>query len=380
MFITVFGDGGRMAERIRSSCEMCGKNVGTRAYTVQGVRMNLCIDCSKFGAEYNDPRASSSARSSPSTTDSVIQERLEKRERRMKTKDIYTGTESTVLREDAGKVVGDAIRATGMSVKDFSASIGEKELTISKIINGALVPNDKIIAKLEKALGVKLYEAVTTAQMQSSGQSTGMTLGSFIRTGKKRSFRDYLAFRVLGELRDVDTGVPQHQQSRDGGRYAELLRYGPALLRELPVIDAVPCGHRHEPSEDVLLLVLLRRGGRGSGRRLPGLQLGLRHRFGAGDQFGGRPVVQRDLHGIEVEGGLQVAVRIIHASVGYQDPDETGRGSGRHPPEVDEDAHGELLLRDQVLSAGAEESGGAYLGLVHSLPPYLPVMRSPFDG
>lgn len=69
MFITVFGNGGSMAERIRSSCEMCGKNVGTRTYTVQGVRMNLCMDCAKFGAEYNDPRASSAARSSSPTTD-----------------------------------------------------------------------------------------------------------------------------------------------------------------------------------------------------------------------------------------------------------------------------------------------------------------------
>lgn len=208
----------------------------------------------------------------------------------MKTKDIYTGTESTVLREDAGKVVGDAIRATGMSVKEFSASIGEKELTISKIINGSLVPDDKIIAKLEKTLGIKLYETVTTAQVQSSGSSGGMTLGSFIKTEKKRSLRYYLPFGVFGELRYVDPGVPQDQQSGDGGRHAQFLGYRPAPLGELPVVDSVLRGDGHELAEDVLFF-LFRGGGRG--RRLLRRGFGLHpdHRFGAGDELCRRFVI-----------------------------------------------------------------------------------------
>ncbi len=175
-----------MAERTKSHCEMCGKNVGTRAYTVQGARMNLCIDCARFGDEYNDPRASAGSRPAPGTSDAVIQQRLEKREKRKQTRDIYAGTETTEIREDYGKVIGDAIRKTGMSVKDFSASIGEKELTINKYISQSLIPDDKAIKKLEKALGIKLYEAVSTGGPTGRSQSGSMTLGNFIRVEEKK--------------------------------------------------------------------------------------------------------------------------------------------------------------------------------------------------
>lgn len=174
-----------MAERTKSQCEMCGKNVGTRPYTVQGARMNLCIDCARFGAEYNDPRANAGSRPAAGTTDAVIQQRLEKREKRKQTRDIFTGSETTELREDYGKAISDAIKKTGMSVKDYSASIGEKELTINKIINQSLTPDDKIIAKLEKTLGIKLYETVNSGSVSGGTRSQTMTIANFIRTEKK---------------------------------------------------------------------------------------------------------------------------------------------------------------------------------------------------
>ena len=165
---------------------MCGENVGTRSYTVQGVRMNLCMKCARFGSEYNDPRAASGDRPAPGTNDAVIQQRLEKREKRKQTRDIYAGTETTEIRDDYGKVIGDAIRKKGVSVKEFSESIGEKELTISKIISQTLTPDDKIVAKLEKNLGIKLYEAVTSGTTSGKSQSCGMTLGNFIRVEEKK--------------------------------------------------------------------------------------------------------------------------------------------------------------------------------------------------
>ena len=174
-----------MAERTKSHCEMCGKNVGTRVYTVQGARMNLCLDCARFGSEYNDPRAASDSRPAPGSNDAIIQQRLEKREKRNQSRDIYAGTETTELRDDYGKIIGDAIRRKGLSVKEFSESISEKELTISKIISQTLTPDDKIVAKLEKNLGVKLYETVSAGSTSGKSQSGGMTLGNFLRVEKK---------------------------------------------------------------------------------------------------------------------------------------------------------------------------------------------------
>ena len=173
-----------MAERTKSQCEMCGKNVSTRTYTVQGARMNLCMECSRFGDEYNDPRAASGGHASGSS-DAVIQQRLEKREKRRQTKDIYAGSETTALREDYGKVIRAAREKKGMDLKEFAASIGEKQLTLSKIESQTLTPDDKIVAKLEKALGITLRETVSSGGQIGGSNSTVMTLGNFIRVEKK---------------------------------------------------------------------------------------------------------------------------------------------------------------------------------------------------
>ena len=175
-----------MAERTKSQCEMCGKNVSTRTYTVQGARMNLCMDCSRFGDEYNDPRASSGGRSSSGTSDAVIQQRLEKREKRRQTKDIYSGSETTELRADYGRVIRQAREKKWPNLKDFAESIGEKQLTLSKIEAQTLTPDDKIVAKLEKALGITLREAVSSGGTTGSSQTGGMTLGNFIRVEEKK--------------------------------------------------------------------------------------------------------------------------------------------------------------------------------------------------
>ena len=176
-----------MAERTKSQCEMCGRNVSTRTYTVQGARMNLCMDCSRFGDEYNDPRATSAGRSSAGTSDAVIQQRLEKREKRRQTRDIYAGSETTALREDYGRVIRQAREKKWPNLKDFAESIGEKALTLSKIEAQTLTPDDKIVAKLEKALGITLRETVSVGASQSGGsQSGGMTLGNFIRVEEKK--------------------------------------------------------------------------------------------------------------------------------------------------------------------------------------------------
>lgn len=272
----------------------------------------------------------------------------------MKTKDIYSGTETTVLRADAGKVIGDAIKATGMSVKDFSASIGEKELTINKIINGSLVPDDKIIAKLEKTLGVKVYEAVESAAVYSKGQSGGMTLGSFIKTEKKRSPSEDLLLGLLLEARYVYPGLLEDRHARNRGREAELFGQGPGLFGEFPRIHAVARCDGDEFAEHVLFL-LIRSGGRrrsGSGRCG---HVNPEKRFGAGLQLRGGGIVERHLEARRVYRRADESVAEFDAAVLDQHFYQSGSGLGGHPLHIQEYAYRELLHGDKVLPQGTEE-------------------------
>ncbi len=159
-------------------CEMCGKEVPvTKTVVVEGSRLTVCPNCARFGEDY---RGSASGGAPVSHT--VIEERLQKRERRMKSKDIYAGSSTVELVDDYGGVIREAREARGMDLDQFAASILEKKGTLSKIESNNLVPDDKLIKKIEKALGIKLTETVQSGvSVGNGGGSNKMTLGNFIR-------------------------------------------------------------------------------------------------------------------------------------------------------------------------------------------------------
>lgn len=170
-------------------CEMCGKDVpGTRPMMVEGTKLNLCPNCARFGDSYKPSNRmdEGSVYSSGGVNRSVIEERLEKRERRMQTRDIYASSGGVELLSDYGAVVRKARLKTGMTEEEFAKSINEKKGTILKVESQTLVPDDKLVAKLEKALSIKLKEVVQDGGSVAGGsKSEGMTLGNFIKTEKK---------------------------------------------------------------------------------------------------------------------------------------------------------------------------------------------------
>ena len=158
---------------------MCGNNSpGTRVMMVEGARMMLCPNCARFGDGY--VAASKSGPSGPSMD--VIEQRLEKREKRRQTRDIYEGTGGTEIVEDYGGVIREARMRKGMDIEQFAASISEKKGIIAKIETNNIVPDDKLRAKIEKALGISLMESVSTGAKVGAGTGNKkMTLENFIK-------------------------------------------------------------------------------------------------------------------------------------------------------------------------------------------------------
>ena len=158
---------------------MCGKDVPvTKPMLVEGTRLNLCSNCARFGDEY---KGTSSSPGSP-VPKSVIEDRLQRRERRMQTRDIYSATSKELI-DNYGAVVRNAREAKGMDLDEFSKSIFERRGIIAKIETNDLVPDDKMIAKLEKALNITLREEVQSGGQVGEGgkKSESMTLSNFIR-------------------------------------------------------------------------------------------------------------------------------------------------------------------------------------------------------
>lgn len=159
---------------------MCGKEVpSTKPVFIERSKLNVCPNCAKFGDEYRGSQRSGSSAPAPSA--SIIEQRLQRREQRMRTRDIYEGSESSQLIGDYGEAIKEARLAKGMDLEQFAASISEKKGTLAKIESYDLVPNDKLIKKLEKALNIKLTEAVVAGGSIGGGQTTRMTLSNFIK-------------------------------------------------------------------------------------------------------------------------------------------------------------------------------------------------------
>ena len=55
-----------------------------------------------------------------------------------------------------GKAIGQARQAMGMTQKDLGTKINEKPQVVQEYESGKAIPNPQILAKLERALGVKL--------------------------------------------------------------------------------------------------------------------------------------------------------------------------------------------------------------------------------
>ena len=152
-----------------SICEMCGKEVPvTKPVFIEGSRLSVCQNCAKFGDDY---RASQSKSGAPGPSAQVIEQRLQRREQRMQTKDVYRGSETVELIDDYGGVIKKARLAKGMDLDEFAASILEKRGILAKVEANDLIPDDKLVKKLEKALDIKLTEAVSSGGRIGGGQS-----------------------------------------------------------------------------------------------------------------------------------------------------------------------------------------------------------------
>lgn len=162
-------------------CEMCGKEVPvTKPMLVEGTKLSLCPNCARFGDEYKGSATKTPA--GAPVPKSVIEERLQRRERRMQTKDVYAASTMELI-DNYGKVVKAAREAKGMDIDEFAKSILERRGTIARLEANDLVPDDKLINKLEKALDIVLKEEIQSGGQAAGGskKSDGMTLSNFIR-------------------------------------------------------------------------------------------------------------------------------------------------------------------------------------------------------
>jgi putative transcription factor len=158
-------------------CELCGNDTD-RLFTVQieSTVLKVCKDCSKFGNQ-------AKAGGKEPANKLVIENRLQNREKRMKTKDVYEQQEETIeLMVDYPKKIKDTREALGWKQEELATKMGEKLSIINKLERGDMRPDDALIHKVEKTLGIKITERVVVVKPEKAAVAKGgMSLSDFIK-------------------------------------------------------------------------------------------------------------------------------------------------------------------------------------------------------
>lgn len=161
-------------------CELCGREAPfLKDVVVEGTRLMVCPGCAKMGTRYKEVH-----KEIPKT---LIEERLQRREKRSQPRDIYRNMEET-LAEDYPVRIKKARQKKGLTREEMGRQIKVKASVIGKLENGSLHPDDALRKKIERYLGISLLTKAETGMIQHKSSSRGMTLGDFIKikTEKKQ--------------------------------------------------------------------------------------------------------------------------------------------------------------------------------------------------
>jgi len=159
-------------------CEVCGKqSVMLKCVLIEGSELNACPQCAKFGVER-------SAKPKTTTAPVHVSEALEKRERRSQQKDVFSENAEELV-ADFPQRIRRARERLGWSPEDLGKKLNEKKSVVLKLESGQMRPDDQLVRKLEKLLGIKLKDRPTAMSAPRTVQQRGLTLGDLIRYEKK---------------------------------------------------------------------------------------------------------------------------------------------------------------------------------------------------
>lgn len=149
-------------------CELCGKADAPVFAEVEGVGLEVCANCAKFGTIKKRP--TTTLTTSPKT---IVSRPAE--------------IEYTIIPNYAS-LLRTLREKKELSQQDFAKFIQERESVVAKWESGSLKPSIDTARKLEKQLGIKLVEVeeAATVKPERPGKSEDLTLGDMVKVRKRK--------------------------------------------------------------------------------------------------------------------------------------------------------------------------------------------------
>ena len=134
-----------------SFCELCGNPIqGMKTVIIDGSLFNVCLSCSKRGKAYQ-----------PSTPKKHVLKQTKdnhsfKKPSMIRSKiDIF---DESVLKPDFAKIIHQARMKKGYTQEYVANKINEKVILFKKIESGGIKPDELLCKKIERFLGIQLYQ------------------------------------------------------------------------------------------------------------------------------------------------------------------------------------------------------------------------------
>ena len=156
---------------------MCGREVGrTKRFLVERTVLQVGPECERFGKAL-EPAAGGMQDVRPGNVPLA----MEMRQKRNQSKDVFSDVSMQLeLVPDFGAKILAAREKKGWTRQDLGGRIGEREASIHRMESGQLRPTDVTAKKIQKELGIVLYEKVENTATKAQG-TTAFTLGDILK-------------------------------------------------------------------------------------------------------------------------------------------------------------------------------------------------------
>lgn len=111
---------------------------------------------------------------------------MERRRAKQTSRDVFSSdTMRMELVEDFAKRIRMGREKKGWTRQDLGGKVGEREVTIGGFENGSMHPTDEVAKRIERELGIKLYEPVAAATTKTQA-TRSLTLGDMLRDAMRK--------------------------------------------------------------------------------------------------------------------------------------------------------------------------------------------------
>jgi len=155
-------------------CEVCGREIRGKPYrrVIEGARMVVCEQCSRFGSEEWSPKPTPPPRA------------------RLRRRDEVESAESLAPVEGYGSLIREARERLRLEHKEFARILGEKISTVKNLEKEELVPNQALAQKIKRILKIDVLTRETAeTTFIPSPQKGAPTIGDLVKL-KERKDKD----------------------------------------------------------------------------------------------------------------------------------------------------------------------------------------------